>query len=822
VAYGVPGGADRVDGEIVDRWNEEVAASHRALGELHTRFCATHPGALGRDATTLAVRWPADPREPNFCLDGDAVRELCDWGARGRQVLQNEYCEYAVVQRADASGRLRPKRVQVTTELREYWLTLATHDPDALRAAAADVLGEEPRWTELYGVPDPGRLSPAERRVQFAVTMAGHGGDPELEAAGVPAAPVGSLNAENAVFMTHPINGLDDLLFVVLLGARRFAVRDADGALRRAEEGEIFASRRHLACRHGDPVAVLAAYQAVLDSRAVAFADPLGVYIAPLNREVFQIGGETIPAEWVRWGRGREGTFQRLEFGPGDEDDAFLDEIEVLSGQERAPLTGGHQLLERLEVGPLLATAATEPASEDELVVLPAAEPIDCLAAVDCGRIRRLAAERRRAGGADGGPPPSEERPSAGPGALQEGIAHAPGSQPGKFLALMFLRAANGCDAARAGERLADLWRLYAGLKQGRIRDLEPARVPHEEDDLRVLLGLGPGAFALHGSRMPRPAALSPDQLFLSPDAAGGGPLLAGAGLEYAPEVRANPAAADICVQVTGDTKVAVDRTVVETWKLLADAAGRTGTVDLEPTAFYLGFQRSDHRSWIDFHDGLSNMRSSERAAAITIDAGEDEWCRGGTYLGFVRIAVDLPAWRRLGRREQELLVGRDKLSGCPIVSLDAAGEPVTEPGCPVTGSEIWETANDPLFAEPPPTADPALAQSHVQRANHHREPANDPGTRRIFRQGYEFLEWRDGAPGFSAGLNFVSFQDTPERLTRLLTAEGWLGRVNFGGDPDRQPPGMEGLLSVYAAGVFLVPPRRAGELFPGASAFGG
>jgi Dyp-type peroxidase family len=136
-----------------------------------------------------------------------------------------------------------------------------------------------------------------------------------------------------------------------------------------------------------------------------------------------------------------------------------------------------------------------------------------------------------------------------------------------------------------------------------------------------------------------------------------------------------------------------------------------------------------------------------------------------------------------------------------------------------VAGTQIWETPNDPLFAEPPAASDPVVAQSHVQRANHHGE-AGGPGSRRIFRQGYEFLEWKQGGPGFRAGLNFVSFQDTMDRLTGLLVNEGWLGRVNFGGDPDHQPAGMESLLSVYAAGVFLAPPRRDGEPFPGAGIF--
>ena len=77
-------------------------------------------------------------------------------------------------------------------------------------------------------------------------------------------------------------------------------------------------------------------------------------------------------------------------------------------------------------------------------------------------------------------------------------------------------------------------------------------------------------------------------------------------------------------------------------------------------------------------------------------------------------------------------------------------------------------------------------------------------------------MEWRESAPGFRLGLNFVSFQDTTERVIRILSQPGWLGDVNFGGDPDRQPPGMDRLLKVYAAGVYLVPPKIEGELFPG------
>ncbi len=401
--------------------------------------------------------------------------------------------------------------------------------------------------------------------------------------------------------------------------------------------------------------------------------------------------------------------------------------------------------------------------------------------------------------------------------ALQEGIYHAPGRRPGRHFGLLFLRAAEGVDAARAAAALGDLWGMYQGLKAGLVRDLDGVTVPVGDDAMTVLLGFGRNAFELDGVALARPRGLADEYLFRSAAAEGGGPLLRGSGLSYAPDVRANMATEAFCVQVIAESKLAVDRAVVETWKVLADAAEPA----LELTTFYLGNQRNDHRSWIDFHDGLSNLRSEDRESVIAIGPGTDEpWTTGGTYLAFLRVAVDLAGWRRLSRADQELAVGRDKLSGCPIVGVGEDGAPRTDPGCPVAGTQIHESANDGPFAEPPGVEDRVVRASHVQRANHHIRPASDFGSRRIFRQGYEFLEWAEGAPGFRAGLNFVSFQDTPSRLLKMLTQGSWLGATNFGGDEQAHPE-LASLLSVYGAAVYFVPPVVAGEPFPGAAALG-
>ncbi len=403
---------------------------------------------------------------------------------------------------------------------------------------------------------------------------------------------------------------------------------------------------------------------------------------------------------------------------------------------------------------------------------------------------------------------------------LQEGIYHAKGMRPGRCFAILFLRARSS-DARVVGECFGGLWDMYQGLKRGEIRDLPEQ--PVRPGDLTILVGIGPNAFRLDGMA-PLPAGLADRARFLPPKAEGGGPLLRGAGLAYAADVRENPATEELVVQAIADSELAVKRVVVETWKLLHDVADpATSAAPLELRTFYLGFQRDDGRSWIDFHDGVSNLRSEEREAVIVIDptkVSDQEWTFGGTYLAFLRLQVDLRAWRALDRNEQELLVGRDKLTGCPLVSLRADGTPVALAGCPIGGERIGATANDPI-AEPPTVSDARLAQSHIQRANHHVPSPEDPSTRRVFRQGYEFLEWSPSAPGFRAGLNFVSFQDTTIRLLSMLTQPGWLGATNFGGDPETQPESLRRLLEVYAAGVYLVAPRQDGERFPGATAFG-
>ena len=179
----------------------------------------------------------------------------------------------------------------------------------------------------------------------------------------------------------------------------------------------------------------------------------------------------------------------------------------------------------------------------------------------------------------------------------------------------------------------------------------------------------------------------------------------------------------------------------------------------------------------------------------------------GGTYMAFLRLRVDLRAWRALDRGEQELAVGRDKLTGSPLVRVrrDARGPRVA----PLAGRR-----RRPLR----PAADRRPAARGLARPPREPEPRarpTRPPALRIYRQGYDFLDGI-GPDGPELGLNFVSFQADLQTLQHLMHLPGWLGDFNFGGRAAAGPPSSS--LIAFAGGLYAVPPRA--RPFPGASLF--
>lgn len=434
--FAAPGFVNDLDENLTKLWNSTIKAQYEELAKPESlgkiRFFALDPQTVNNGVETDVVKWSADPAEPKFCVDRQTAKNLSDWataqghpiheafGSKGRDRVQNEYCEYTVVYKKFEEGtaeepktRYRPKRVLLTTELREYWLLLAEQAPQKLKEVASSILGRDVQWSELYGpiVNDPTTLSPQQRRFQFALWVAGGAGSLEegdfkdyFLKEGVPVQPLGSLNRRHALFMTHEINGLDDLLYIVMFGARPYAKREGSQWVK-ASKDEIFTKEKveQLACRHADPAAAIGAYDQAFQGKTVAFANPLGMYIQSFAKNNFQFEGKAVPDEWIRFSRGKgEGYYQRLEFGPPDTDPHFLDDITVGDSQE--PVIGGFQVLEQIEVGPRLVIGDGDSVKDEEYQQFEVTllGNITCSQASVCKLMKRLREEYQEAKNRDG------------------------------------------------------------------------------------------------------------------------------------------------------------------------------------------------------------------------------------------------------------------------------------------------------------------------------------------------------------------------------------------------------------------------------------
>jgi deferrochelatase/peroxidase EfeB len=388
---------------------------------------------------------------------------------------------------------------------------------------------------------------------------------------------------------------------------------------------------------------------------------------------------------------------------------------------------------------------------------------------------------------------------------LQAGIYFEENATPHPYYLLLLLNAFPGVNRSKVLEALGALMRMLADLTNGRVRGLEGqpsanvAESVTQYGSLDVLFGYGRRFFDQHQHAPPLTNAPRPDFLSYLPEE-GPFPAVAWA------SVRRN-AEADFALQLTGAAEATVTCAAIEVWKLI-----RERQLPLAVVESFGGYGRPDRRGWLGFHDGISNMGSNQRLSAL-VSAGDPDWMCGGTYMAYLRIRVDLALWESRSREEQELIVGRDKLTGAALVAIEfVKGRPVpvaaAAPGAQASAEE------KAAWRDPPQTTDAILEASHIARANQTRASPSAPGAFRIFRQGYDFLESLDAA-GADLGLNFVSFQRDLRVLQQLLHLPGWLGDANFGG---RGEETSMPLLSVCAGGFYAVP-RRA-RPFAGAELF--
>lgn len=407
---------------------------------------------------------------------------------------------------------------------------------------------------------------------------------------------------------------------------------------------------------------------------------------------------------------------------------------------------------------------------------------------------------------------------------LQDGIYWKGGMPP--FYRLLQVNVLPGATPVQVHDALSQLWTMLDALRRGEVQDLRKELRPGDPDvvleagELQVLLGFGARLFdgAIHS-----PPLVDPDEKprFLTAFDTRQ-PTMPFAKLKWRnhkdPRLHPkhpNSTQSDLALQVTGTSELAVNRAIVEVQKCIHD-----NDMPLHIANFFSGFRRDDKRSWIDFHDGINNMKPAERFVAMEVQNQDKAWLRGGTYMSFLRIHVDIEAWRRIPRGFQELIVGRNKLTACPVEDTTQSDgqsnvQPVFQGGCPMSG-HLPDMMTTDFQKAPQPTDRIALA-AHIFRSNLNRTGGAQAASSRIYRQGYEFLE-PSSEGGLLHGLNFVGFVRALKEFTDILDSAGWLGDANFGGletASENEPPSIE-LMKLLHGCYYAVPPM--GSPFPGSN----
>lgn len=190
--------------------------------------------------------------------------------------------------------------------------------------------------------------------------------------------------------------------------------------------------------------------------------------------------------------------------------------------------------------------------------------------------------------------------------------------------------------------------------------------------------------------------------------------------------------------------------------------------------------ERGAGRNLLGFKDGTSNPDVTDDAQMKRLVWTDD----GGTFAVVRVIRNRVEFWDRVGRLEQELMIGRSKATGAPL-------------------GKHRERA-DPDFASDP-KGDRIPVDAHIRLANP-RTTKTD--AERILRRGYNYSRGVDEAGQLDMGLLFVAFnRDLQRQFTQIqkrLAGEPLVDYIKpTGGGYFYLPPGASGPSDWVGSGLF-------------------
>jgi len=252
------------------------------------------PDASGFGGQVTTPDWTAFPTRVAGCLTRSRALTMLDRlptaNSIGGRALQEEYAEWRVVR--DGEDIVR---VELTTELPDYWRTLARHQPQRLlelvtELSRADAIDP----AAVFGELDFERTDPDGREAAFAAAML----DPERASAY-------NDGRLGICCMVHPSNGAAALASLIAAAAVPREVGAAAGprAPSIAELARDLGSAVQ-AGRASDPVIAERVAQLAHDGATLSLSRPLGVHIASVQHTRLRTpAGESVPQNWFHLSR---------------------------------------------------------------------------------------------------------------------------------------------------------------------------------------------------------------------------------------------------------------------------------------------------------------------------------------------------------------------------------------------------------------------------------------------------------------------------------------------------------------------------------------
>lgn len=380
----LPGYVDDLDAAGRAEWQARAANYvEQAIADFGSQESTLRSG-LADDSALVSVEWTGFPERVASCLTRRETLGLLDatpgFLGGGRSV-QEEYVEWRVVR----SGS-QIQRIEMTTELPDYWALLAACQPERLLAFVAEFAGEaQVAVGDVFGRSDAldQRVSPEERELGFREQMLGAATSPYND------------GRRAICCMRQQSNTLFSVAALAAAASTpRLAVDARDGRMRALSCSESIPFFRGGAARLGrasDPLLVERLAQIAFEGRQVALASPIGLYIQKVEPgRLLTPDGSGVPEAWFHFSRGDWGAdgrrrFQRLTLEvPADEGFCVSDLVDVAT--ERPIEYGG-------EIADLVSVALFLRVSEAGSLAVPT-EPIEIAGGgddrEDCNELRGL------------------------------------------------------------------------------------------------------------------------------------------------------------------------------------------------------------------------------------------------------------------------------------------------------------------------------------------------------------------------------------------------------------------------------------------------